>query len=195
MATGKASAMRQIQHNGILAWAALLSVLVFIFVMLTLDDFRQINEQRYDYLRKQTLLSRLNALPSEEEAIQEQLEALSIEASSRFLFSGEKNAVESQMQRDIRKLVGLEDLTVTAMRPLGNPRQSGKLSKSLIQISFAADHGKLVSFLERLEGWEPLLRVNRLSIRVRRAATATTAAELAVSLEIAGFRLAQGERS
>lgn len=173
--------------KGVVAWAGLAIVLWLLFSFLVSSDMEKIAESEYSYLRKQALLHRLEALPDEEEEIRKKLEVLSAEATARFLYAGDDNNVRSLIQRDLREIAG-KQIKLGSMRLLGRSRQEGPLESSSVQIKFTTTYSELVSFLQRLEAWEPLLKVRRLSARVRQASTNTSAAELAIVLDVTGFR-------
>lgn len=174
----------------VLAWVSLLALSVLFVWLLTASDLENIEQMETTYARKKALLTRLEALPKEEEAIRERLERLSREAVARQLYEGSGNSVQSLIQRDLRQLASDSQVTINSMRILGAIRQTGPLRRTSIQLNLVVSHKTLVAFLQRIETWEPLLRVTRLSVRVRAPSSDVAPADLAVTMEVTGYRQA-----
>lgn len=172
------------------AWISLLCVAFFFVWSWVAADLEKINQMETSYVRKQALLSRLQALPKEEQAIRARLEKLSRDALARQLYDGNANSVQSLIQRDLRQLAAESQVTINSVRALSELRQSGPLKHTSIQLNMVATHERLVGFLQELEAWEPLLRTTRLTVRVRTPSTDVSPAGLAVLMEVTGYRRA-----
>lgn len=173
--------------RAVLAWVLLFTLSVTSIWMMIAPDLEDIEQMETTYARKKTLLTRLQALPKEESAIRARLERLSREAVARQLYDGNNNAVQSLVQRDLRQLASDNQLTINSMRPLGAVQQAGLLRRTSVQLNLALSHKMLVSFLQTVENWEPILRVTRLNIRVRAPSSDASSAELAVTMEVTGY--------
>ena len=180
--------------KGYFLWAVVLSLAAFLVWLTWLPTLNRIELQEDEYVRKANLLRRLQALPTEEAAIRERLETLSSEAAARLLYSGEHNSTLSMMQRDVRQLAATHNINLSSVRTLANFQQPGPIQRSALQLNLVTDQKGLVQFLAAIEQAEPLLRVKRLTVRVRRPSTEYSAAELSVLMEIGGFRQVGGDR-
>lgn len=170
------------------SWGSLLFLLVTAVWFLTAGDREEIALLEDSLMQKQTLLHRLERLPEREAGIRDALQLLDDGIAERSLYRGEPSAVRTEVQRDVRALASNAGVRVGSMRPMGPRRSSdGKLSMSTIQVSYEATNDENVSFLEKLEQAEPMLRVQRMSVSVQSASTPSRAAILSVSLEVAGF--------
>lgn len=177
-----------IRISGIAAWAALIGFLILAYWLLVASDIAVIEETEQDYIQRLALLARLEALPEEEEAIRDQLDQLSIEASERFLFRGNETVIQSEMQLQLRRLGARAAINIQSMRPMALPRQTAPLGASAVEVNFVTNFELLVDFLHLLEANEPLLKVRDLSVSIRRQSTVSEPAELAVSMQVRGLR-------
>ncbi|MCJ9430035.1 type II secretion system protein GspM [Kordiimonas marina] len=174
--------------KSITAWLALSILVIGTVWSLVYRDLQEAGQTEETYVRKLALLARLQALPKEESAIKKQLEKLSDEAAARMLYSGDANAIQSLMQRDLRQLASRNHTAIQSMRTLARYKKPGPLQSISVQLNFGTTHEELVSFLKDIETAEPLLRVTRLSLRVQRPSTETQPAALSVMMEVTGFK-------
>ena len=174
--------------NGLLAWLMLLLTTGGIIWILIAPTLAEIAQQEQDYVRKLALLARLEALPKEEQAIRQTLDSLSNDAASRLLYAGDHNSVQSQLQLDIRQLAARSNINVNSVRSLPAFRQSGMVQGASVQLNLDLTQEGLIQFLKEIEQAEPILRVKRLTVRVRQESTESSAAQLSVALEMTGFR-------
>lgn len=170
------------------AWAALLGLIAAAGYFLVADDLSRLEGLSRELGRKQQLLARLEALPAREAQIRDRLATLDAATADNLLYEGDSNATRALIQRDVRRVAGQIGLRLGTMRPVSGPSRDPIIQPTSVQVGFAADYDQLLDFIDAIEKNEPMLRVRKLSTRVQRASTETEAAELGVTMEIAGYR-------
>lgn len=170
------------------AWGLLALLLSASYMFVVRDDLAAIDEARQVYLRKAALLSRLENLPKREEQIKRQLADLGNEEANQFLYQEDHRATQVLMQRDIRAVASHAKLSISSMRSLNKRSEDTRLLRSTVQLNFATTHETLTEFLLHLNDTQPILKVDRMTIKTQRASTENQAAILAVMLEVSGLR-------
>lgn len=153
------------------------------------DKFDAIDVARTTYLRKVSLLERLESLPEKELQIKDQLENLNASVAERLLYEGDFRSAQAFVQRDVRDIAGRVGLQIDSMRALGAGRYSADdlIVATSIQVNFVAPYAETIEFLGNLETFEPMLRARRLSMRLQKPSSKNQNALIAVNAEIAGF--------
>jgi len=170
-----------------IAWIVLILTIAVVLFAATGESFSQIMATQDGILRKHQLLNRLQSLPAKENTIRLQLETLNDVAAAKYLYEGDRRGTQTAIQRDVRQLAAQSNIQLGSMRTLGVSNGEGRLHRASIQANFVTTNEKLLDFLLEIEVWEPLLRVQRMSVRVSQASTADQDATLSIMLEIAGF--------
>ena len=173
---------------GFLAWLVSLLMVWGVVVFLSGSDLERMDELEQVYLRKKSLLERLEELPRREAEIRRQMADLGNEEASKFLYEGDHQAVQVLIQRDIRHIASQTQMTIGAMRALNATRSEDRLVPAIVQVNLSTNHEALVGFFAALEQAQPMLKVNKMSINVQRPSTASRAAQLRAVLEVSGYR-------
>lgn len=177
--------------RGAIAWSVVIALVVILYKHFNVDDLRDIELAGSELVRKEELLNRLEQLPEREATIRERIQLLNEAAAEKYLYQGGQREAQALILRDVRALAARSNVSIDSMRSIGIRRSTNLISRSAIQVNFVAKNDNLLNFLSEVEAWEPLLRVVRMSVRVRQASTDYQPAELAVMLEVSGFYQSQ----
>lgn len=176
----------------VVCWAIVLGLFAGGYYVIVKEDLATVAELERTYLRKKALLQRLQELPDRELSIKRKLADLGNDAATRHLYEGDHNAVQSNVQLDLRNIASESSVAIDRMTSQRASRTDGPLAEAKVDVSLTATNEGLIKFLSAIEAREPLLSISKLGIRVQRPSTRTEPARLSISAEISGYRR-QGE--
>jgi hypothetical protein len=174
--------------RSIVAWVCAVGIIFGTVWAFSADDLAEARELETIYARKLSLLKRLENLPTREAEIRRQLADLGNEEAGRYLYQGDHRSIQVMIQRDIRQLAATQNVAVGSMRSLLGRKETDRLARSTIQLNLSTTNENLVHLIGKIEAAQPMLQVDKLSIRKQRPSTDTQPAILAVVLEVSGFR-------
>lgn len=173
--------------RGTVAWLIVFVLGWTVYATVFELEMEQIGIAEDELRQRSELLARLQHLPEREAQIKEQMEELSSIAAEKYLYQGDEKEAQALILRDVRALATRSNVRIDSMRSLALRKSTNLISRSAIQANFTATHDDLLTLLAEIEAWEPLLRVERISVRTRRASTLDSPAQLAVLVEVSGF--------
>lgn len=174
--------------KGAAAWAILILFLFAGAYLFAGEDVERAAQLEQIYLRKVSLLQRLETLPKREAAIRRKLADLGNEEAEQYLYSGDHRSAQVLIQRDLRTLADGVGLAFGSMRPLSRGHQSADIIPAVVQVTFSTNHETLIKLLERIDAAQPMLKVKKLSISKQRESSETQAAVLKAVLEVSGYQ-------
>jgi hypothetical protein len=179
--------------KAILSWLSVLILVIGLVWSLTHSGIEQVDQITQLYSRKLSLLDRLKNLSEEEDNYEEFLDAIEGNSIKPFLYSGSSNAVQSYLQRDVRQIAAESKVRLASVRAGAQQREQSILGYRQLQLAFSATQADIIRFLSKIEAHQPLILVEKISIRTERKSTETSAAILAVSMDLQGFHTLDGE--
>lgn len=174
--------------KAIFAWLGLLGAIFLVLWVMVKRDLESLEIAQSDYIRKSSLLQRLEALPEREAVIKRRLADLGNDAVESKLYQGSRNQVLLDVQRDVRRIADEVGVQINAIRPLRTQDDlTSRLSSTTVQLNFVANYDTLLKFLASTEANSKLLRSQKFSVRVQRSSTVSEDASLAAVVEVSGY--------